>query len=209
MKSVVKVSKTIEGAVEEALEELGVNRDDVEVEVLEQPSRGLLGFIGTRDAVVKVIVSNDPKQIIDEFIDKVLSTMNIVGKCDIEKNGDIYTVDLVGIENKDVGIIIGRRGATLDAIQYLLSLAINEGRENYIRVVLDINDYRGKREKTLVKLAEKMAYKAKRNKSVAKLEPMNPYERRIIHSALQDEENITTFSEGEDPYRRVVIKYKK
>lgn len=208
MRSVVKVSKTIDDAVEEALIELDVKLDDVEVEVLEEPSRGLLGLIGVKDAVVKVNVTYDPFAIADEFLAKILFEMGLTGLTEIRKEDDILFIDIKGVDPKEMGIIIGRRGSTLDAVQYLLSLVINKGREDYLKVVIDINDYRSKREGTLEKLAHRMAKKAKKNKRVVKLEPMNPYERRIIHSALQDVDYITTYSEGEEPYRRVVIKLK-
>ncbi len=208
MRSVVKVSKTIDDAVEEALIELDVDKNDIEIEVLEEPSRGLLGFIGAKDAVVKVSVINDPFQIADEFMSRVLFEMGLSGITDINKEKDILFVNIKGVNPKEMGIVIGRRGSTLDAIQYLLSLVVNKDRNKYLRVVLDINEYRKKREATLERLAYKMAKKAKKNKRVVKLEPMNPYERRVIHSALQDVDYITTHSEGEEPYRRVVIKLK-
>ncbi len=208
MRSVVKVSKTIEGAVEEALMELEVSKDDVEIEVLEEPSRGLLGLIGVKDAIVKVTVVFDPVEIIDEFLTKVINSMGLSSINKIERKKDTMFVKITGIDPRDMGIVIGRRGATLDAIQYLVSLALNNGREEYLRVAIDINDYRSKRKDTLEKLAIRMAKKAKKSRRVVKLEPMNPYERRIIHSALQNLDYITTHSEGEDPYRRVVIKLK-
>lgn len=208
MRSVVKVSKTIDDAVEEALIELDVDRDDVEVEVLEEPSRGLLGLIGTRDAVVKVIATYDPFDIADKFISRILFEMGLSGITETTKKEDVLFVDIKGVDPKEMGIVIGRRGSTLDSLQYLLSLILNKGRKDYLKVVLDINEYRKKREATLERLAHRMARRAKKNKRVVKLEPMNPYERRIIHSALQDVDYITTHSEGEEPYRRVVIKLK-
>jgi len=208
MRSVVKVSKTIDDAVEEALIELDVDKNNIEIEVLEEPSRGLLGFIGAKDAVVKVSVVNDPFQLADEFMSRILFEMGLSGITDIKKEKDILFVDIKGVNPKEMGIVIGRRGSTLDAIQYLLSLVVNKDMDNYLRVVLDINEYRKKREATLERLAYKMAKKAQKNKRVVKLEPMNPYERRIIHAALQNVDYITTHSEGDEPYRRVVIKLK-
>ncbi len=208
MRSVVKVSKTIDDAVEEALIELGVERDDVELEILEEPSRGIFGLIGVRDAVVRATVTFNPAEIIDIFLTKTLSSMGVSGMNIIDIRKDVISVDIKDVNPKDMGIIIGRRGATLDAIQYLLSLVVNKGRDNYTRIVIDINDYRKKREMTLEKLAGRMAHRAKKSKRVVKLEPMNPYERRIIHSSLQNDREIVTYSEGKDPYRRVVIKLK-
>ncbi len=209
MRSVVKVSKTINDAVEEALMELNVGREDVEVEVMEEPKKGLLGLIGAKDAVVRVTVTYDPKEVIDVFITKILFEMGLTsGTTKIELKDNIAYVDIENIDDEQMGIVIGRRGATLDSIQYLLSLVLNKKKDKYYRVVLDINSYRKKREETLERLAHKMAAKAKKSKRVIKLEPMNPYERRIIHSSLQSLDYITTHSEGDEPFRRVVIKLK-
>ena len=208
MKSVVKVSKTIEGAIESALEDLKASRDDVEIEVLEEPSKGLFGLLGTKDAVVKVTVVNDPQELVENLLNKILSHMNIKGRAEAKKEGSQLNVKVVDISSSDMGIIIGKRGNTLDAIQYILNLAVNNNKNDYIRVLLDVKDYRNRRENTLIKLANKMAKKALTIHKPVKLEPMNPYERRIIHSALQNVKGITTYSEGEDPYRRIVISAK-
>ncbi len=208
MRSVVKISKTVEEAVDMALKELGVNEEDVHVEVLEEPSKGLFGLIGTRDAAVKVTVTNDPVEIVENFLNRILLGMNVNGSCVVEKEGSCLYVDIVNINSSDMGIVIGKRGNTLDAIQYLLSLAVNKNRDHYIKVIVDAEGYRKRREDTLIRLANKMAQKAKYSNRPVRLEPMNPYERRIIHSALQHVEGIDTHSEGEDPYRRVVIQAK-
>ena len=131
--------------------------------------------------------------------------MNISAVNVVKREGDILIVDIKDISSTDMGILIGKRGNTLDAIQYLLSLVINKNKDSYIKVVVDTEGYRAKREETLVRLANKMAEKARYVKRPIKLEPMNPYERRIIHSALQNIQGITTYSEGDEPYRRVVI----
>lgn len=208
MKSVVKVSKTVEGAIKEALEELQVSRNDVEVEVLEEPSKGLFGFIGTKDAAVRVTVINDPVEIAEGFLNKMLLCMNIRANVSIKKEGSQLYIDIIDIDSSDMGIIIGKRGNTLDAIQYLVSLTVNKNRVDYIKVLIDVEGYRKKREDTLIKLANKMAEKSRYSRKPIKLEPMNPYERRIIHSALQNVSGVTTYSEGEEPYRRVVIQAK-
>ena len=199
------MSKTVEEAIESALEELGVSRKDVEVEVLEEPSRGLFGLIGTKDAAVRVTVINDPIEIAENFINNLLFHMNIRGNAIVRRENSCLNVDIVNISSSDMGIIIGKRGNTLDAIQYLLSLSVNKNRDDYIKVLVDVKGYRKKRETTLIRLANKMAEKSKYSKKPIKLEPMNPYERRIIHSALQNVSGVTTYSEGEEPYRRVVI----
>jgi spoIIIJ-associated protein len=208
MRYVIKQSGTVEDAINEALLELEVSREDVEVEIIEEASRGLFGLIGSKEAIVKVMVVNDAVHIAKEFLDNVFFYMSVSADTEISKDDDVLRIDITNVNPSDKGIIIGKRGNTLDAIQYLLSLTINKDRDDYIRVTLDIEDYRKKREETLVRLAERMADKARKSRRPVKLEPMNPYERRIIHSALQDFEEVTTYSEGSEPYRRVVIQVK-
>ena len=208
MKSVIKVGKTVDEAIEQALIELDANREDVEIEILEEASKGFFGLIGVKDAKVKVTLTFDPIEIADNFITKILTSMDIKAVNVITKEKENLNIDITDISSTDMGIIIGKRGNTLDAIQYLLSLAINKGNEDYIRVTLDTKGYRAKREDTLIRLAHRMAEKTKYSKRPVKLEPMNPYERRIIHSALQKTDGVVTFSEGKEPYRRVVIQSK-
>lgn len=208
MKSVIKISKTVDQAVDLALKELQAKKKDVLVEIIEKPSKGLFGLIGTKDATVKVTVIYDPVEIAENFLNKMLSSMNLDGSSLVRKEDSCLYIEIININSSDMGIVIGKRGSTLDAIQFLVSLAVNKGRDDYTRVIVDAKGYRKRREQTLIRLANKMAAKAKTTKRLVKLEPMNPYERRIIHSALQDVNGITTFSEGEDPYRRVVIKIK-
>lgn len=209
MKSVVKTAKTVEEAVSLALLDLNSVKEDVIVEVLEEPSKGLFGFIGTKEAKVKVTITNDPISLAEDFLNSVFDNMNIVATVAVEKKESDLIVDIRNISNSDMGILIGKRGNTLDSLQYLLSLFINKNREKYMRVLVDIQNYRAKREETLIRLAHKMADKAKTYRRTVKLEPMNPYERRVIHSALQESSNIRTYSEGEEPYRRVVIEFKR
>lgn len=208
MRSVLKVSKTVDDAVKDALEELDSDKEDVQIEILTEPSKGFLGFIGNKDAKVKVTVTNDPVESIENFINMLFNKMNIKAKCIAERKGRNINVNITDISSTDMGIIIGKRGNTLDAIQYLLSLFINRKRENYIKVLVDTKGYRKKREETLIRLANKMAQKVQYTKDSIRLEPMNPYERRIIHSALQNVEGVSTHSEGEEPYRRVIIEAK-
>lgn len=208
MRSVIKVSKTIDDAVSQALLDLNVGKEDVEIEILEEPSKGLFGLIGGKDAVVKVTVVYDPIEIAENFISKLLASMNIRAVTMVKKEEDSINVNITDINSIDMGILIGKRGNTLDAVQYLLSLVLNKRKDKYIKVLVDVDGYRAKREETLIKLANRMAEKARYSRRSVKLEPMNPYERRIIHSALQNMDGITTYSEGEEPYRRVVIQSK-
>ncbi len=208
MKSVVKISKTVEGAIKEALEELKVSREDVKIEVLEEPSRGLFGLLGAKDAAVRVTVVNDPVEKVEDLLNKILFHMNVKATVSVNREDSQINVDIRNISPIDMGIVIGKRGNTLDSIQYLLNLFVNKDRNDYLRVLVDVQGYRKKREDTLIKLANKMAKKSRATHKPVKLEPMNPYERRIIHSALQNVSDVITYSEGEDPYRRVVIQAK-
>ncbi|HEY8362875.1 MAG TPA: RNA-binding cell elongation regulator Jag/EloR [Tissierellaceae bacterium] len=208
MRSVIKIAKTIDDAVNEALAELNAEKEDVKVDVLEEPSKGLFGLIGGKDAVVKVTLIYDPVEIAESFISKLLKLMDIKAVPVVKKEEDYIKVNITDINSTDMGILIGKRGNTLDSVQYLLSLVLNKKKKKYVRVLVDVDGYRAKREQTLIKLANKMAEKAKHYRRSIKLEPMNPYERRIIHSALQNVEGITTYSEGDEPYRRVVIQAK-
>jgi spoIIIJ-associated protein len=207
MNYIIKESETVEKAVSMALEELKADINEVDIDILQNPSSGFLGIMA-KDAKVKVSIVNGPKEKASNFLDLLLKKMNIT--CDYEIDFDNDTLDIVvnNIEGKDKGILIGKRGNNLDSLQYILSLIVNKGRNNYVRTIVDIDGYRDKREKTLERLALKKADKCRYYKKKIKLEPMNPYERRIIHSALQSEKDIITYSEGEDPYRRVVIDLK-
>lgn len=207
MKSIEMNGKTVDEAIENGLRELECNRDEVQIEILEQGSKGLFGF-GTKPAKVVLTIINNFETVARKFLNQVFEKMNIECSIEIKEKGDTLKVVLSGPQ---MGILIGYRGETLDSLQYLLSLVVNkENKESdYKKVVLDTENYRKKREETLIKLANRLAYKARRyNKSIV-LEPMNPYERRIIHSALQDHPDVHTHSEGDEPYRKVVIELKK
>lgn len=206
MKFIEVTGKNVQEAIENGLRELKVKEDKVEVEVIESGSKGIFG-LGAKAAKVKLTLKNDYSGTAKEFLRDVLNKMDIKAEIHIKEEDDVIRVDLIG---PDMGILIGYRGETLDALQYLLSLVINkENKENdYKKVILDTENYRKKREETLIRLANKLAYKVnKYNKSVT-LEPMNPYERRIIHAALQNHPHVTTHSQGEEPYRKVVIELK-
>ncbi len=278
MNYTIQSGKTIDEAVSKALDELKLTRDEVEIEVIEEPSKGFLGILGGKDAVVKVKKIIDTKDILSEFLDpyasveskdetekkktpveapepvrempikpvvvedqvadqrveeevpyeddqeeevssveevdferfirefmeRVMAPLEIDYDLDIHKKNRNIFVNILGAE-EDLGIVIGKRGSTLDAIQYILSIIINQHSDVYLRVILDCSNYRAKREKTLVELAHRMGNRALKSGRAVKLEPMNAAERRIIHTALQDLEGVRTHSEGQEPYRRVII----
>ncbi|MBQ3022300.1 MAG: protein jag [Clostridia bacterium] len=202
-----KNGKTIDEAVEKALSELGVTREEVEIEVVNEGKRGLLG-LGAEEAVVKVKFEQTPLQKAEKYVESVMKNFGIDVALKSSFEDETVKVEIVGDSN-EVGKVIGRRGDTLDALQYLTSLVVNKGEEDYIRVTIDTENYRGKREETLIKLAKRMAAIVARSRKSMTLEPMNPNERRIIHSTLQGYRNVTTYSTGKEPNRSVVIATKK
>ena len=200
-------AKTVNDAITEACQKLGITSDRLVYEVIEEGSTGFLG-IGSKAAVIKAAVKEDSiEEIAKKFLDDVFKSMDMVVAIDItfDEEDNCINIDLSGDE---MGVLIGKRGATLDSLQYLLSLVINKGREEYVRVKIDTENYRERRKETLENLAKNVAFKVKRTRRSFALEPMNPYERRIIHSALQNDKYVTTHSEGEEPNRKVVVTLK-
>ena len=206
-KVVEKSAKTIDEAVQLALTELGANREDVTIEVLNEGKKGLFG-IGSVDATVRVTKTETPISRAEDFVKSIMAEVGV--EVSLSSTYEDERVDIsIDCDEDSVGYIIGRRGDNLDALQYLTSLVVNKGEPNYIRVSLNIGDYREKREETLVRLAKsKASYVLKSHRSIT-LEPMNPNERRIIHSTLQEYRNIYTYSTGDEPNRRIVIAPKK
>jgi len=202
MKSVQTSGKSVEEALRLALIELDASREDIEFEVIEEGSKGFLGLIGGKDTVLKVTVKTKINEIAINFLDSMLREMGIEAKIDATLNDKTLNIT---VEGENMALLIGRRGQTLDAIQYLVSLVVNKSSEDYIRIILDTENYRQKRKETLEKLAKRLASKAKRLRKDIVLEPMNPYERRIIHSTLQGHPFVSTRSEGDEPYRKVII----
>ena len=200
-------AKTVDDAITEASIKLGTTSDKIEVEVIEKGSTGFLG-IKSKPAIIKARKKNDTVDNIREFLENVVSAMNMEVTIDIKKAEDdkVYEVELSG---KEMGLLIGKRGQTLDSLQYLTNLAVNKHSDGYIKVKLDTEDYRQRRKDTLENLAKNIAYKVKRTKRPVSLEPMNPFERRVIHSALQGDRYVETHSEGEEPFRHVVVTLKK
>ena len=199
-------AKTVNDAITEACKALGVTSDKLDYKVVEEGSNGFLG-IGAKDAVIEAAVKNSISDIASDFLKDVFAAMNMTVVVDVKYNADDNEMN-IDLSGDDMGVLIGKRGQTLDSLQYLVSLVVNKGNEDYIRVKVDTENYRERRKSTLENLAKNMAYKVKRTRRPLHLEPMNPYERRIIHSALQNDKFVTTHSEGEEPYRHVVITLK-
>ena len=201
MNRCVEVSaKNAELAIAQALDKLGIAREQAQIEVLDEGRAGILG-LGSRDAVVRVTRLETSEDRAVDFLTEVTEKMGAPAKVEAKMGDEAMNVELSG---ENMGMLIGHHGDTLDALQYLTSLVVNRGAEDYTRVVLDTEGYRDKRAKALAQLAERTAARAIRTGRVA-LEPMNPYERRILHTTLQDHPRVTTYSEGEEPYRRVIV----
>ena len=195
MKSIKVEAKNVEKAVEKALNKLGITREDAEINVIDEGSKGLLGLIGTKDAVVEVKEVFDPVKKGKEFLESLLEKANInVGVEIMEEKSDAEQVVYNLTGEKELGLVIGHRGETLDAMQYLTSIYINKELEEYFRVLLDAEGYRDRRQQTLERLAERLAAKAERKKRKVVLEPMPPHERRIIHIALKENKNVKSYS---------------
>lgn len=207
MKSIDVIGKTVDEALSKALDQLNVTKDKVEVDIIDEGSKGLFNFIGAKPAKIKVTLKADCKDDAKNFLCKVLKCMNIDAEVIVSEDKDAININLVG---EKMGAAIGYRGETLDSLQYLVSLVVNKNHDKaYKRVILDAENYRKKREETLKRVAEKTAYKVRKGRRAFKLEPMNPYERRVIHSTLQNYDDIKTFSEGEEPFRRIVVDIKR
>lgn len=235
MKCVEKVAKNVESAITDALIELGATTEEVDIEVLEKGSKGIFGIgakkakirVTLKESVKeiieeKIIQTNEANKTeesiprikkaelnseeimnkAESFLGDILEAMNIEGKIDTRMVGDKLFIEISGDK---MGVIIGKRGETLDSLQYLTNIVVNKEYQSYIKVMIDTENYRSRREDTLKKLAYKLAKKATQTRKTVMLEPMNPYDRRIIHSALQDSKSVKTHSEGKEPFRRVVI----
>lgn len=200
-------AKTVNDAVTDALVRLGVTSDQLEYEVISEGSTGFLGF-GSKPAVIKVRKKYSPEESVREFLNQVFEAMKLEVEIliDYDEENGLMEVEFKG---EEMGVLIGKRGQTLDSLQYLTNLAVNKQTDHYVKVKLDTEDYRKRRKETLENLAKNISYKVKRTKRPVALEPMNPYERRVIHSALQNDRFVSTHSEGEEPYRHVVVTLKR
>ena len=199
--------KTVDDAINKAILELRISSDLLEYEVEDKGSAGILG-IGARPAVIRARVKDSVDGNAEAFLQDVFRSMNMDVTVVSEYNEDEHTLN-IDLQGDDMGILIGKRGQTLDSLQYLTSLVVNKKTEEYVRVKLDIENYRERREETLENLARSIASKVKKTHKPIVLEPMNPYERRIIHACLQNDRFVYTSSEGEEPYRHVVVSPKK
>ena len=200
-------AKTVSDAVTAACRHFVVTSDRLEYDVVEEGSSGLLGF-NAKPAVILARVRETVEDRARIFLNDVFAAMNMTVAVDVAYDEESGQMD-IDLSGDEMGVLIGKRGQTLDSLQYLVSLVVNKGSEDYIRVKVDTENYRKRRKDTLENLAKNIAYKVKRTRRPVSLEPMNPYERRIIHSALQNDRYVTTHSEGEEPFRHVVVTLKK
>ena len=225
-------SKNIDEAISKALRQFSVSKDDIEVEVIKEPTKGFLGLIGSKDGIFKITVKEkeeiveesvaietetiveieDPNKVTEVdvvrgFISNIINNLNLDANIDVTQEKNTVKVNIKG---KDAACLIGRRGESLDSIQFLAGLALNKSnKDSHSKVLVDIENYRSKREESLIRYANKVAREVAKTRRTKKLDYMNPYERRIIHSTLQNDKFVKTYSEGVDPYRRLVIEYKK
>ena len=201
-------SKTREEAVQSALLELGVEKKDIKVEVIQNPSKGFLGFLGSKEGIYEItVIKKEEIEIAKEFIENILLKSNINAKINATQEGNLIKIS---IEGKEATCLIGKRGETLDALQFLTGLALNKINKNsHMRVLVDIENYREKREESLVRYARKVAREVAKTRKTKILDNMNPYERKIIHSALEKDKYVITYSEGNVPDRKLVIEYKR
>ncbi len=209
MDMITVTAKNLDDAIMQAAMQLGVSSDRVKYEVVEKGSAGILGgLFGAKPAIIRAWKELTIDEKASEFLNDVFGAMGIRVDVDSRLNEEEKELE-INLTGDEMGILIGKRGQTLDSLQYLVSLVVNKESEEYLRVKLDTENYRDRRKETLETLAKNIAYKVKRTRRSVSLEPMNPYERRIIHSALQNDKYVFTRSEGEEPFRHVVIALKR
>ncbi|MBR5474423.1 MAG: protein jag [Lachnospiraceae bacterium] len=201
-------AKTLDDAITEALVKLETTSDKLEYEVIEKGSTGILGIFNAKPAVIRARKKFSLADAAEEFLSGVFEAMELEAEIHVNVNEEEKLVE-VEVSGDDMGVLIGKRGQTLDSLQYLTSLVVNKETDEYYRVKVDTENYRARRQETLEKLAKNIAAKVKRTRRSVSLEPMNPYERRVIHSTLQNDRYVVTRSDGEEPYRHVVISLKR
>jgi spoIIIJ-associated protein len=204
MDTITVTGKNVAEAVQKGLEELGIREENAQIDILTEPSQGFLGLLGSKQAEVKISVKKPPLDFMQDFLVDMLRMMGLKGEVDAYvKDENILCLDISG---PDMGVLIGKRGQTLSSLQYLLNIVFHKEFKNVEgRLLIDVEGYRSRREKTLQRLAVNLAEKVVATKQQLALEPMNPQDRRIIHTALQDNPAVTTYSEGEEPHRKVII----
>ena len=200
-------AKNVDDALTEASVKLGTTSDQIEYEIIDKGSAGFLG-IGSKNAVIKARRKFSIEDSVKEFLSKVFDAMKLEVEILVTVDEENKQID-VELKGPEMGILIGKRGQTLDSLQYLANLAVNKHADQYYRIKVDTEDYRKRRRETLENLAKNISFKVKRTKRPVSLEPMNPFERRVIHSALQNDRFVETHSEGDEPYRHVVVTLKK
>lgn len=206
---IIFTGKSVNEALTSALIKLETTSDRIEHEVIDKETNGILGlFCKPAKIRVRVMENDSVEDIARKFLEKLFKAMNITTQIEIIYSEENSTID-INLSGDDMGVLIGKRGQTLDSLQYLTSLIVNKESLNYVKVKMDTENYRARRKETLENLAKNIAYKVKRTKHSVSLEPMNPYERRVIHSALQNDKYVETHSEGEEPFRKVVVTLKK
>ncbi len=199
--------RNVDEAIKAALDELACDIEDVIIEVIEEPTKGILGIVGKKPAIVKVTLRDKPEEEVKKTLVELLDKMRIDYKIDrVEWDGQKVRINIVG---KDMGLLIGRKGETLNSLQYMLGLIVNRQREEKVRIFLDVEDYRRKKEQSLERLAIRLSDKVKTTQKNVVMRPMSPQERRIVHTILQGDPQVTTYSTGDEPNRKVVITLKK
>lgn len=203
MKKIVASGKTIDDAVRNGLTQLQVTEDRVKKVVLEHPTKGLFGLFGAKEAKVELELIPDATEEAEKFLLEIAGTMGLQVSIDRKQTREGTRLAVTG--SGDLGMLIGRRGQTLDALQYLVNIVANRYSDSHLRIVLDAEDFRERRRKTLEELSERLAGRVIRTKKEVVLEPMSPHERKVIHSQLQNHPRVKTYSKGDEPNRRVVI----
>jgi spoIIIJ-associated protein len=203
VKQVTATGQTVEEAVAQALAQLNTTKDLTEVSIIDEGKKGIFGIFGSRPAIVKVTVKKeDPIEEAKKFLYQVSEQMGALIEIEVKRDGKLVQLYLKGDK---IALLIGKRGQTLNSLQYLTQLVINRHAEQYLTVILDAEDYRNRRNETLVHLAHRLAQKALKTGKDVSLEPMPSYERKVIHTALVDNKKIKTFSDGSEPHRYIVI----
>jgi len=200
-------AKTLDDAITEACQKLEITSDKLDYVIVEEGSQGFLG-LGSKQATIKAKVKNSIVDSVVVFLESIFNAMNMAVTMDVDYDEKERNLN-INLSGGEMGVLIGKRGQTLDSLQYLASLVVNKESSEYIRVKVDTEDYRKRRKETLESLARNIAFKVKRQRRPISLEPMNPYERRVIHSVLQSDKFVTTYSEGEEPFRRIVVTLRK